>query len=64
VEQPFSERWRSHYEAAKVKRRASGRRGRSSRAHRLWRRRQRILLVGSLLAMGLLVAVFYSVLLR
>jgi hypothetical protein len=62
AEHPTSERWRTYYNAASAKRRAHGPQRSITRAHQLWRRRERMLLAGSLLAMGLLVTVSYVVL--
>ena len=62
AEHPTSERWQTYYDAASAKRRAHGPRQSITRAHQLWRRRERMLLAGSLLAVGLLVTVSYLVL--
>ena len=59
---PASERWTAYYREAKVKRRALGPSGRTSRIYRRWRARQRILVASALVSLGLLVAICYAVL--
>jgi hypothetical protein len=59
---PGSERWTAYYRDAKIKRRALGTSGRTSRAYRRWRARERILVASAVLSLGLLVAVCYAVL--
>jgi hypothetical protein len=59
---PGSERWTAYYREAKVKRRALGSSGRTSRAYRRWRVRERILVGLALLSLGLLFAICYAVL--
>jgi hypothetical protein len=59
---PASERWTAYYREAKVKRRARGPSGASSRAYKRWRARERMLLASALLALGLLVTLCYALL--
>jgi hypothetical protein len=63
-ENPTSERWLAYYEEARRRRRAHGPRGRTSRAFRQWRRRERRLLLAGSAAIGVLIAIFYAVLVR
>jgi len=59
---PGSERWTQYYREAKVKRRALGASGRTSRAYRRWRARERILVASALVSLGVLLTVCYAVL--
>jgi hypothetical protein len=59
---PGSERWTAYYREAKVKRRALGSSGRTSKAYQRWRARQRILIASALLSLGILVTICYAVL--
>ena len=59
---PASELWTAYYREAKVRRRALGPSGRTSKVYRRWRARQRVLIASALLSLGLLVAVCYAVL--
>jgi hypothetical protein len=59
-----SERWLAYYDEARRRRRAHGPRGRTSRAFRHWRRRERTLLAAGLGTICALVAIFYLVLVK
>jgi hypothetical protein len=58
----LSDRWLTYYEDARQRRRRQDPRGRTSRAFRQWRRRQRTLLVVGCATLGALIAIFYAIL--
>ncbi|HEX4404865.1 MAG TPA: hypothetical protein VH560_08560 [Polyangia bacterium] len=64
VASPMSERWDAYYRNAKVKRRAAGPSGRTSKVYRRWRARQQALVASALLGLGLLLIVSYAVLIH
>jgi hypothetical protein len=59
---PASERWTAYYHEAKIKRRARGPSGTTSREYQRWRARERALVASALLSLGLLVTICYAVL--
>jgi hypothetical protein len=65
VEKPeSSERWLQYYKEAKARRRAQGPAVRTRTLHRQWRNRQRTLIIGGFMTVGVLFAVFYALLER
>ncbi|HVZ72573.1 MAG TPA: hypothetical protein VHJ20_09380 [Polyangia bacterium] len=60
-EDPSSERWLQYYSEAKARRRARPRAERTRVRLKRWRNRQRALLVGGFVTIGLLSAIFYFV---
>ena len=63
-EDPSSERWLEYYREAKARRRSRPRAMRTRTRLKRWRNRQRTLVAGGFLAVGVVVALFYAFLVR
>jgi hypothetical protein len=61
---PSSDRWLAYYKEARVRRRARKPELRTSAMRRRWRIRERIMVLGGILAVGLLMTLFSFVLSR
>jgi hypothetical protein len=64
AESPSSERWHQYYSEARTRRLAQGGTERTIRAFKRWRARQRALAIAAFVTLGLLVAIFYALLVR
>jgi hypothetical protein len=63
-EDPSSERWLEYYREAKVRRRSRPPAMRTRTRLKRWRNRQRTLVAGGFLAVGVVVGLFYAFLVR
>jgi hypothetical protein len=63
-EDPSSEKWLQYYREAKVRRRARSPQNRTRAQLKRWRNRERALILGGFVVVGVVVAVCYSLLVR